>query len=119
MPAVQAGDVKRGPRYFPLYKCKRCGYCHSTSHDVDPAALRAIRLRLGVTQQTLAAMAGIGRRFICDVEQGNRRCPDWLLKFYLNVDGITYTRKQKRPYHLVRWVVLSEIERFFRSIVVK
>ena len=96
------------PIYDPLYRCKRCGHCHSSDQDIDPAALRAARLKMRESQYSLGVRAGVSQRFISDVEQGNRRCPTWLLKFF-GLSG-------RRSFRDIESVVLKEVEAYFKTI---
>jgi DNA-binding transcriptional regulator YiaG len=64
------------------YVQKTCPHCGSKIELVSGASLRAVRQRAEISLRTAALRFGCSAAYLCDIEHGNRRCPDRLLRLY-------------------------------------
>jgi predicted transcriptional regulator len=65
-------------RNSPCLKCNGCGQVTS----IDPASLRDIREKSGLSVRAFGKKLGVTGSFICYVENGKRGCPAKLKKRY-------------------------------------
>lgn len=77
------GTKRKAPSPSGLTVARRhpCPTCRGIG-SVTMTELQALRIAAGITQRDLAAILHCTDVFICNVEQGKRRCPAWLLAAY-------------------------------------
>lgn len=68
-------------------KTRPCGACKGTGKEIDPVAtgaeMRALRIKLGISQLEASRRMGLCKQHVCSMEKGVRNWSQKLIESYL------------------------------------